>query len=221
MKKYFVLFATMAIFMTSCNLVEDIFDWSNDKEDKEFSSDIWTSAQRNVVTVELSHWGSATVTLPETGVIAILPDYEKGRASLLFKSYQLVDPTEKPEGSDYPSYPYWVRKALYMFLCVNDVPFKVSDDGKIQFSKKTVSGTLTYGDVSGDEVNLSNKQKDCKVSISGEMTQDGAKGSFRFKTPMKGDLCIKIITPDGEHLLIGYTELATSSTDERFLDQFR
>ena len=87
MKKYFVLFATMAIFMTSCNLVEDIFDWSNDKEDKDFSSDIWTSAQRNVVTVELSHWGSATVTLPETGVIAILPDYEKGRASLLFKSY--------------------------------------------------------------------------------------------------------------------------------------
>ena len=117
MKKYFVLFSTMAIFMTSCNLVEDIFDWSN-----EFSSDIWTSAQRNVVTVELSHWGSATVTLPETGVIAILPDYEKGRASLLFKSYQLVDPTEKPEGSDYPSYPYWVRKALYMYLCVND-PF--------------------------------------------------------------------------------------------------
>ena len=217
MKKYFVVFATMAIFMTSCNLVEDIFDWS----DKEFSSDIWTSAQRNVVTVELSHWGSATVTLPETGVIAILPDYEKGRASLLFKSYQLVDPTEKPEGSDYPSYPYWVRKALYMYLCVNDVPFKVSDDGKIQFSKKTVSGTLTYGDMSGDTVDLSNKQKDCKVSISGGMAQDGAKGSFLFRIPMKGDLCIKIITPDGEHLLIGYTELDSFSTDEGFLSIFR
>ena len=217
MKKIFVLFAVMATCLTSCNLVEDIFDWSNDKEDKEFSSDIWTSAQRNVVTVELSDWGSETVTLPGTGGVSILPDYDKGTASLLFKSFKLVDPTEKPEGSD----PYWLRKALYVYLCVNDVPFKVSDDGKIQFSKKTVSGTLTYGDVSGDTVDLSNKQKDCKVSISGEMTQDGAKGSFLFRIPMKGDLSVKIITPDGEHLLFGYTELDSFSTDEGFLSIFR
>ena len=217
MKKYFVLFATIAIFMTSCNLVEDIFDWSNDKEDKEFSSDTWTSAQRNVVTVELSDWGSETVTLPETGEVSILPDYDKGTASLLFKSFKLVDPTEKPEGSD----TYWLRKALYVYLCVNDVPFKVSDDGKIQFSKKTVSGTLTYGDMSGDTVDLSDKQKDCKVSISGGMAQDGAKGSFLFRIPMKGDLSVKIITPDGEHLLFGYTELDSFSTDEGFLSIFR
>lgn len=217
MKKIFVLFAAMATALTSCNLVEDMFDWSNDKEDEEFSSDTWTSAQRNVVTVELSDWGSETVTLPETGEVSILPNYDKGTASLLFKSFKLVDPTEKPEGSD----TYWLRKALYVCLCVNDVPFKVSDDGKIQFSKKTVSGTLTYGDMSGDTVDLSNKQKDCKVSISGGMAQDGAKGSFLFRIPMKGDLCIKIITPDGEHLLIGYTELDSFSTDEGFLSIFR
>ena len=217
MKKIFVLFAAMATALTSCNLVEDMFDWSNDKEDKEFSSDTWTSAQRNVVTVELSDWGSETVTLPETGEVSILPDYDKGTASLLFKSFKLVDPTEKPEGSD----TYWLRKALYVCLCVNDVPFKVSDDGKIQFSKKTVSGTLTYGDMSGDTVDLSDKQKDCKVSISGGMTQAGAKGSFLTQIPMTGDLSVKIITPDGEHLLFGFTKLDTSSTDEGFLNIFR
>ena len=217
MKKLFVIFAAIAVCATSCNLVEDVFDWSGDKEDKEFASDIWTSAQRNVVTVDLSHWGSETVTLPETGVISILPDYDKGTASLLFKSFKLVDPTEKPEGSD----PYWLRKALYVYLCVNDVPFKVSDDGKIQFSKKTVSGTLTYGDMSGDTVDLSDKQKDCKVSISGGMTQAGAKGSFLTQIPMTGDLSVKIITPDGEHLLFGFTKLDTSSTDEGFLSMFR
>ena len=221
MKKIFVIFAAIAVCATSCNLVEDIFDWSNDKEDKEFSSDIWTSAQRNVVTAELSEWGVETVTLPEAGEVAILPDYDKGTASLLFKSFKIVDPEEKPDDWSFEKGPTWIHKGLYVCMCIDNVPFKVSDDGIIHFSKKTRSGTLSYGDMTCDTVDLYFKQKDCKFSISGEMTQEGVKGGFRYDVPMKGNLSIKIITPDGEYLLIGYTELETSSTDERFLDWFR
>ena len=221
MKKIYAIFAATALCMTSCNLIDDIFDWSDDKEDKEFSSEIWTSTQRNVVTVELQGWGTETVTLPESGTISILPDYGKGKASLLFKSYTIVDPEKKPDDWSFDKGITWIRKALYVYLCVDNVPFKVSDGGGIQFSKKTVKGTLTYGDMSGDEVDFSNKQKDCKVSISGKMTQEGAIDSFRNGVPMRGNLNIKIITPDGECLLIGYTKLDPGSTNEGFLELFR
>ncbi|MBR1927048.1 MAG: hypothetical protein IJ840_04775 [Bacteroidales bacterium] len=220
MKKLFALFAAIAVCATSCNLVEDIFDWSGDKEDKEFASDIWTSAQRNVVTVELSHRGIETVILPESGDVAILPDYGKGTASLLFKSFKIVDPEKEPDDWSFEKGITWIRKALYVYMCVNDVPFKVLDEGKIKFSKKTVKGSLTYGDLSADMINMSNKRENCKFSISGEMTQEGAIDSFRFGVPMTGNLNIKIITPDGEHLLIGYTKLDTSGTDEGFLNLF-
>ena len=211
----------LAATLSSCNLVEDIFDWSNDKEDEKFTSDEWNVVQRNVVTVELSRRGVETVTLPEEGNLLILPDNDKGTASLLFSSFTIIDPEKKPVDWSWEQGITWIKKALKVILVIDDVPLKVSDEGVYKFSKKTVNGVLTYGDQSGDLTNLSNQRKDCKISISGEMTQEGSNGAVRYNVPMIGNLNIKIITPDNERLLLGYTKLNPEATDRGYLDIFR
>ena len=99
MKKTIIMAIALAATLSSCNLVEGVFDWSNDKEDKEFTSDEWTVVQRNVFTVESRERGVETVTFPETGELHIVADYDAGTASLLFKSF-VVDEDIRGEGCE-------------------------------------------------------------------------------------------------------------------------
>ena len=206
MKKMLYLAIALAITLTSCNMMEGVFDWSDDGEEEEFSSYDWSTIQRNVFIVESTKRGHemdpTPLTFPENGEICLFPNYSTNKVSMMITTYKTVDLQGKP-----------VDDAFYIVLVIEDVPFSMSKDGVLKFSKKTYKGVLNYGHSYGDLLGFYKKQGDCKVSITGDLAQEGANESIRNGVPLKGNVSIKIISPEGEHFLLGCKELETEIVD--------
>jgi hypothetical protein len=223
MKKRFILFAAIAILFSSCNLVEDMFDGSDDRQSREFRSEGWSSVERNVFTVQSQDAGkkeTMSVVFPDTGEVAIYTD-NNGNMSLLFKSYQVVEPSKQPDDWDPSTLRGWVKSAFEIDLLVEDVPYKVTKDGKLTLSPKTVRGILKYCHYSSDNAVFYKSVDNCKVSITGDLTQDTSQGYILYDVLMKGDLEIKIISQKSNHNIMWFKELTPSKATKDYLDFFK
>ncbi len=217
---------TMLAVLASCSLVDDIFDGSEGAQSREFKSKEWSSVERNVFTVEpvqnIGDKDPMLVTFPENGTVFMVPDYDKGHISLLFKSFQVVDPAEKP--ADWDSNKgiiSWIRSAFEIYLLVEDVPFNLSDDGRVSFSQKTMKGVLNYCHVSGDQAVNYKKLQNCKVSITGELSQESLGGRILYDVPMNGNIELKIIAPKNDRNILSFTELIPKYADKGFLEFYK
>lgn len=221
-----VAIITLFAVLTSCSLMDDMFDGSEGSQSREFKSKEWSSVKRNAFMLEpvqnLDNKDPMLVTFPEKGSVYMIPDYDKGKISLLFQSFQVVDPAEKPADWDSNSgIISWVRSAFEIYLLVEDVPFKMSDDGRLCFSPKTMKGVLNYCHVSGDEAFYYKKIKNCSVSIMGDMSQEPRGERIFYDVPMNGNIEIKIIPQKGDRNILGFTELTPYQADKGFLELYK
>ena len=218
MKKTIIMAIALAAALSSCNLVEDIFDWSDNSQDKEFASFDWTALQKNAITVECKHNPEPfTVLMSNDQSISILPDYKTEKARLLLRSYAYVNPTAMPEDWTPERGESFVICGFMCELNIENTPFKISDNGDVEFGKKALKGSLKIGHQEGCMVYFYETIENCKISVVGKLNQQGANGGFRNLVPMSGVLEVEIITPKDEHILFGYDGFQTVLLDGSFL----
>lgn len=224
MKKIFYYLAAIVVAVSSCNMVDDMFDGSDDQQSKEFTSNDWSSVVRNVFTVESQEAGkneSMSITFPDSGNVTVYTDYNNGKMSLLFKSFQIVEPSEKPDDWQERGLPTWVKSAFEIYLFVDDVPYKMTENGELSFSPKTVKGVLKYCHYSCDNAVFYKTVENCKVSMTGELVQEASKGAIIANNPLKGNLEIKIIPPKEDRNILCFKELSPSVAYKGYLDEMK
>ncbi len=144
----------------------------------------------------------------------------EGSAGLLFQSFAIVDPQEEPEDWSYAKGETWINSAFYVSLAIEDMPFKVSDDGEIRFSRKTQVGSINFAHQSGCVVVTYKTIRDCEVSISGKLDKVDGKGLLSDDHRMTGDLVIKIITPEDDRWILNYKEMTFDYIGTVLLKQY-
>lgn len=205
MKKIFGVLAVFTVYMTSCALFDDEFtDPGSDEYSESFASAEWNKLTPNLIPVVLDYPEIKDRLFPDEAVLYYHSNGET--ADICFKN--VIRPGEEyPDITEFDGYGHIVA------LAIESIPVKVSDNGKIKFSRKTQTATLSIGRWAGDVI-IFNKQTNCKVSISGEMKPFKTDRTIYCDaigdTPanLSGDILIKIITPDNSRLCLRYKILA-------------
>ena len=220
MKKIIIYLAAIAAVVSSCSLMDDVFDGSDDQQSREFTSKDWSSVERNVFSVESqgAKKESMSVVFPESGDVVVYTDYNNGKMSLLFKSFQIVEPTEQPDDWPIIGIPTWIKSAFEVYLFVDDVPYKMTENGELTFSQKTVKGVLKYCHHSYDNAVFYKSVENCKVSMTGDLVQEASKGAIIADNPLRGNLEIKIIPPKADRNILYFKELKPSVATKDYLD---
>ena len=198
------LYAAILCALTSCSLFDDEFsDPGSDEYSESFASAEWNELTPNLIPVLLDYPEIKDRLFPDE---AVLYYHSKGEtADICFEN--VIRPAK-----EYPDITGFDGHGHIVALAIESIPVKVSDNGKIKFSRKTKTATLSIGRWIADVV-LFNKTS-CKVSISGEMKPFKTDRTIYCDsigdTPanLSGDILIKIITPDNSRLCLRYKILA-------------
>ena len=199
------LSAAILFVLPSCSLFDDEFtDPGSDEYSESFASTEWNELTPNLIPVMIEYPEIKDRLFPDEAILYYHNDGET--ADICFENV-IKQAKEYPDITGFDGYGHIVA------LAIESIPVKVSDNGKIKFSRKTQTATLAVARWGGCVVNYYNIIN-CKVSISGEMkpfkTDKTIYGHSLGDIPanLSGDILIKIITPDNSRLCLRYKTLA-------------
>ena len=212
--KYNTLIISLLLFafIPSCRLVDDEFSdtWS-DESTKEFESSLWEDIPQNEFAVIGEPNTEAKIRqFPETGELYYAKSNITETAGISFRS--TIQPERENPDTEWGSYGHFVC------LAIESIPVKVSESGVVRFSKKTQNGTVSFCSLIADMGLVYQHIKDCKVSISGKLTQQG--NSLDNGNQLTGNIEIKIISPDNDRWILHYKELTVLTCDMGFLRMY-
>lgn len=212
--------------VSSCNVIDDEFSetWIDDYTNH-FDDRGWKDVDKNLFPVQPVNGNGLDVEstpqrFPDEGTLLMVNRVGDETLGVCFESLALVDPTEEPDNWTPDQGESWVRCAYYINFAIREIPFQKTADGEMKFSKKTQVGTINFAHWSGCMVSYYKQIRDCKVSISGSLSQAGTGSNVSSTVPFTGDLEIKIITPDNDHWILHYDKLNPMTCDSGFLSHY-